>query len=143
MMMKNENESIAWSSKLKCGIKLIDDQHKELVDLINEIYDHVTGNNVQKHHYLNKVIKEAVKNLKSHFATEEKIMLAAKFAGYAEHKKEHDKFVFSIIEKISDYKAGNRDNLSTFAIFLKDWALSHIAFVDKLDFEFLEKRLSA
>jgi len=136
-MRKKENELIAWSNKFKCGIKLIDDQHKGLVDLINEVYDHVTGNKVQEHDYFSKVIREAVKYVKSHFATEERIMRVTKFAGYAEHKKEHDNFILSLVEKINDYKAGNRYALSTFARFLKDWVMSHIAFVDKLDFEFL------
>jgi len=137
-MRKNENELITWSSKFKCGVKLIDDQHKGLVDLLNEIYAHVTGNNVQEHDYFNKVIREAVKYVKSHFATEERIMRATKFAGYAEHKKEHDNFILSLVEKINDYKAGNRYTLSTLARFLKDWVMSHIAFVDKLDFEFMK-----
>jgi len=138
MMKKNENELIAWSNKFKCGIKLIDDQHKGLVDLINEVYAHVTGNKVQEHDYFNRVIREAVKYVKFHFATEERIMHVTKFAGYTEHKKEHDNFILSLVEKINDYKAGDRLALSTFARFLKDWVMSHIAFVDKLDFVFLK-----
>jgi len=122
-----------------CGVKLIDDQHKGLVDLINEMFNHVTGNYVQERDYFNRVIKEVTQYVKKHFAAEEKIMLAAKFAGYAEHKKKHDSFILAIVENITDYKAGRRFTLSSFTRFLKDWVLSHIALEDKQYFEYFKK----
>jgi len=137
MMVKNE--LITWSSKFECGIKLIDNQHKELVELVNEMFNHVTGNDLQEHNYFNRVINDAVSYVKTHFATEEKLMLATKFDGYAEHKKEHDTFVLAVVENINDYKAGKRLTLSTFTRFLKDWVLSHIALVDKKYFEYFKK----
>jgi len=134
-----KTELITWSNKFACGIKLIDDQHKELVELVNEMFNHVTGNDLQEHNYFNRVINDAVSYVKTHFATEEKLMLATKFEGYAEHKKEHDSFVLAVVENINDYKAGKRLTLSTFTRFLKDWVLSHIALVDKKYFEYFKK----
>ena len=137
--MDIKNELITWSDKFSCGIKLIDDQHKELVALVNEMFNHVTGNDLQEHNYFNRVINDAVSYVKTHFATEEKLMLATKFDGYAEHKKEHDTFVLAVVENINDYKAGKRLTLSSFTRFLKDWVLSHIALVDKKYFEYFKK----
>jgi len=132
-------ELLPWSNKFACGIKLIDEQHKELVNLVNEMYNHVTGNDLQERNYFNRVIQDAVAYVKTHFATEEKIMLATKFTGYAEHKKEHDNFVLTVVEKVRDYEAGKRLTLSSFTKFLKDWVLSHIAMMDKLYFEYFKK----
>jgi len=134
-----KTELITWSNKFACGIKLIDDQHKELVELVNEMFNHVTGNDLQEHNYFNRVINDAVSYVKTHFATEEKLMLATKFDGYAEHKKEHDTFVLAVVENINDYKAGKRLTLSSFTRFLKDWVLSHIALVDKKYFDYFKK----
>jgi len=136
-MKKHGNELITWNSKLACGVKLIDDQHKKLVELANEMFNHVTGNYVQERDYFNKVIQEAVKYVKEHFATEEKIMLATKFEGYSEHKKEHERFIVAVVEYIREYESGKRVTLSSFTRFLKDWILSHIAFMDKKYFEYL------
>ena len=137
--MEKENiELVKWSDRLSCGIKLIDDQHKGLVDLVNDMFKHITGNEKQEHDYFNRVIQEAVKYVKIHFATEEKIMLATKFSGYAEHKKEHEKFVLAIVNNIKDYEAGKRLTLSAFTKFLKDWVLSHIAMMDKQYFEYFK-----
>ena len=138
-LMKINNELITWTAKLSCGIKLIDDQHKGLVDLVNEMFNHATGNAAYERDYFNKVIHEVVKYVKNHFATEEKIMLAAKFSGYINHKKEHDNFILTIIENIRDYEAGKRFTLSTFTRFLKDWILSHIALIDKQYFEYFKR----
>jgi len=133
------NELITWSDKFSCGVKLIDDQHKTLVELVNEMFNHVTGNDLQEHNYFNRVINDAVAYVKTHFATEEKLMLATKFDGYTEHKKEHETFILAVVENIKDYEAGKRLTLSTFTRFLKDWVLSHIALMDKKYFEYFKK----
>jgi len=136
--VKHDKELVKWSHKLSCGIKLIDDQHKGLVDLVNEMFNHVNGNEVQEHAYFNRVIQEAVKYVKIHFATEEKIMLGTKFSGYPEHKKAHDSFVLAVVNNVKDYEAGKRLTLVSFTRFLKEWILSHIAVMDKQYFEYFK-----
>ena len=133
--MNHNQELITWTNKFSCGIKLIDEQHKGLVDLINEMFNHVQGDMIQEQEYFSLIIHETVKYVKNHFATEERIMIATNFPGYASHKKEHDNFVYTIVENVKDYQTGKRFILINFTRFLKDWALSHIAFVDKLYFE--------
>ena len=138
-MLRNNGELIIWTNKLSCGIKLIDDQHKGLVDLVNDMFNHVTGKEAQERDYFNMIIQEMIKYVKNHFSTEEKILLATKFSGYAEHKKEHDTFIFTVVGNIQDFQAGKRFILSNFTRFLRDWILSHIALMDKQYFEYLKK----
>ena len=134
-----QSDLITWSDKLSCGIKIIDDQHKVLVNLVNEMFQNSTGNSVQEHNYFNLVIQEAVKYVKIHFASEEKIMNAVKFHGYADHKKEHESFVLEVVKNIKDFQEGKRLTLFSFTRFLKDWILSHIAVMDKQYFEYVKK----
>jgi len=138
-MVHESNELVAWSHKLSCGIQLIDDQHKELVALVNDMFKHATGNQTQEHDYFNRVIKEVVNYVKVHFATEEKIMLATKFSGYAEHKKAHESFILAVVANIKDFESKKRLTLSSFTRFLKEWILSHIAVMDKQYFEYFKK----
>jgi len=135
--MKKSNDLITWSSKFACGIKLIDDQHKELVALVNDMFNHVTGNEAQEYNYFNKVVKEAVSYIKIHFATEEKIMLATNFAGLAEHKKKHESFVSNVANNIYSFRYDKNYSLYSFTKFLKEWILTHIAVMDKLYFDYL------
>ena len=138
-MGKLASELVTWNNTLSCGIKIVDDQHKGLVNLVNDLFNHVTGNDEEEHAYFNKIISEMVNYVKVHFATEEKIMLATKFEGYTEHKKAHDKFVLNTVDNIRDYQAGKKLTLSTFTKFLKDWILSHIAVMDKQYFRYFVK----
>ena len=136
-MAEDNSELITWSHTLTCGIRLIDEQHKGLVVLINEMFQHVTDNQAQEHIYFSNVVHELIKYVKIHFATEEKIMHATKFAGYAQHKREHDYFICTVMEKVSDYNLKKHINLYSFTKFLKEWVLSHIAIRDKQYFEYL------
>jgi hemerythrin len=137
--MKDNMELITWSSTFSCGIKLIDDQHKELVDLVNDMFHHSTGDDKEEREYFNKVIQKAVKYIRIHFATEEKIMSAIKYPGFTEHKRAHDLFVLKVIENIQNYKTEKHHTLYSFTKFLKNWVLSHIAVMDKQYFTYIRQ----
>lgn len=137
--MNDDNELITWTSKLSCGIKIIDDQHRGLVNFVNEMYQHITGNYVQEREYFSRVIQEMIAYAKNHFATEEKILRTTRFSDYIEHKRAHENFVFAIIENIRDFESGNRFTLSNFTRFFKGWVLSHIALMDKQYFVYIRK----
>jgi hemerythrin len=133
------SELITWSSTFECGIKIIDDQHKNLVNLVNDMFSHVTGNDAQERAYLNKVLLEAVKYIRVHFSTEEKILTATKFAGYLEHKKAHEDFIVAVADNAKSMTAGKRLTLVGLSRFLKNWILSHVAVMDKQYFEYFKK----
>lgn len=124
-------DTITWSSTYSVGVKLIDDQHKVLVNLVNDLYKHSVGNEEEEKAYFRSVIHQAVDYVKMHFGTEEKIMVRVNFPGYKEHKKAHETFITTVLQKSRDFEADKRLTLSEFAKFLKDWILSHIAFMDK------------
>ncbi|MDR0323563.1 MAG: bacteriohemerythrin [Treponema sp.] len=138
-MESNNTEQIMWSDSFLCGIKQIDDQHKRLVDLTNELFSHVSGSEEEEYVFFNKVIQELVKYIKAHFATEEKMMIDANFSGYAEHKGEHEKFMLTVVDNIKDYLGGQRLTHLSFSQFLKDWILTHIVVMDKQCFESFSK----
>jgi len=138
-MKREKIELIRWTDRLSCGIKLIDDQHKGLVAMVNEMFNHVTGNEEDEREYFSSVIEQAVKYVKVHFATEEKIMLAAKSPDYARHKRAHNRFIVTVLDNIHYYETGKKQNLYAFTKYLKDWILSHIALTDKQCFEDVTK----
>lgn len=124
-------DQVKWSEAYALGIKLIDDQHKELLSIVNDIFNHATGREWEEHEYFKGVIKQAVNYIKNHFTTEEKIMITTKYKGYIEHKKNHEDFILKVLTTAKDYESGKRLTLTSFGYFLKDWVLSHIAVMDK------------
>jgi hemerythrin len=103
------------------------------------MFHHATGDDKQEHEYFNRVIQQAVKYIKIHFATEEKIMSAIKYPGFTEHKRYHDMFVLKVIENIQNYETEKHYTLYSFTKFLKDWVLSHIAVMDKEYFLYIKQ----
>jgi len=130
-MLQQSKEHISWSNSYSMGVKIIDDQHKGLLDFVNDLFNHATGNEKEEYVYFKDVIQQAVQYVKDHFQTEEKLMIGTKFPGYTEHKKAHDEFTLTIIKSVKDFESGKRLVLEKFAYFLKDWVLSHVAVMDK------------
>jgi len=141
--MRPNSNLVTWSATYSVGIKLIDDQHKELLNLVNDMYNHVNNDDEEAERaYFKGVIRQVVDYVKIHFATEEKIMRGTKFQGYAGHKKVHDTFILSVVDIIQKFDEGKRVPLINFTNFIKDWILTHIAIMDKQCFEYLMRIVS-
>jgi len=127
---KLDKKHVEWSNRYSMGVKIIDDQHKGLLNFVNDLFDHSNGREDDEREYFKKVIAGAVSYVKEHFATEEKLMIGTKFPGYAKHKEIHDEFTKTVVKAVNDFNEGKRLVLEKFAYFLKDWVLSHIAVED-------------
>jgi len=136
--MNKKSEYITLSNSFSCGIKLIDDQHIELVNMINDMYNQVSGSENMEYDNLYKIINKTIEYIKLHFATEEKLMFAAEFSGYAEHKQVHNSFILTVLETTNDFKSG-KVSLYSFTKFIRDWVFSHIAVMDKQYFIYFKQ----
>lgn len=138
-MKKEGSELIVWSDKFLCGVSVIDEQHKILFNLINNLLMNVTGNQETERPYFNMVINNILKYIKIHLATEEKYLYAAKFPLYAHHKRAHKTFLITLYDVINDYKTGKIQNLAIITNYFKNWALSHVAIMDRAYFDFFKE----
>jgi len=105
--MPKSKEHVTWSDSYSMGVKIIDDQHKGLLDFVNDLFNHASGNEAEERAYFKEVIQQAVQYIKEHFQTEEKLMVSTKYQGYAEHKKAHDEFTLTVIQSVKDFESGN------------------------------------
>jgi len=136
------NEAVKWSEAFACGIKIIDDQHKGLLDLINDLFSHASGNDEEEQEYFKKMVEKAVEYVRVHFATEEKIMKQTQFVGFEEHKKAHETFILEVLDNARAFQKEKRINLEEFTSFLKEWVLTHVAVMDKQYFSHFRKNIS-
>lgn len=116
------------------GIEYIDNQHKRLFELANEIYD-VLNNEYIADKYDNAVVivNELKDYTKKHFADEEKYMEEIKYKKIFTQKIQHEKF----IEKLDNIDIYNLDGeheevLFDLLNFLIDWLVNHILECDML-----------
>jgi len=133
------HETLKWSEDLACGIKIIDEQHRGLLDMINDMLSHVSGDDAQEADYFGKMVDKAVDYTQVHFGTEEDIMEKAGFDGFKDHKKAHDAFIIAVLDNIWAFQNEKRINLEGFSTFLKDWVLTHIAVMDKQYFSYFKE----
>lgn len=121
--------AINWEDSFSVGIKSIDDQHKKLIEMINNFYSHVS-----KQPDINLII-ELVDGMKkytmTHFITEERYMKQYNYPDYEAHKKEHTDFVSKV--NALEEKLKSRTIVVSFEVtsFLKDWIKKHIQNTDK------------
>ena len=130
---------VTWSPTYSVGVALIDDQHKKLIKMTNELFNHCVGDPESERAYFKEVIQNAVDYVKVHFSTEEKIMLRTAYPGYTEHKRQHDSFVLMVLDQVKAFEESRKTSLLNFTNFLKDWVLTHIAISDKQYFEYFKK----
>jgi hemerythrin len=134
-----ESELVTWSSTYVSHVKVIDKQHQELFDLTNTLFKHCVGDPESEKEFFKGVIHSAIDYVKIHFATEEKMMLATRYKGYTEHKREHDSFVLTVVDAVRAFNETGKLNLIQFTRFLKNWILTHIAVCDKLYFDYFQQ----
>ncbi|MDR1948329.1 MAG: bacteriohemerythrin [Spirochaetaceae bacterium] len=129
--MATEQNLVDWHGSYSIGIPLIDEQHKELVNLTNKLYKScMAGGEASKRNFM-RTIRSAVDYIGYHFSTEEKIMARINYPGFAAHKKEHASFVKEVLHEVDEFNRGNKFTPTNFVRYLKDWVLTHIAVSDK------------
>ncbi len=122
-------ELIKWTDKYSIGIKEIDNQHKGLVIIINELFKLMSEGKAKSQ--LNDIFDHLTHYTKKHFSTEELVLYKYAYPELEQHKNEHKKFIKKIENFRSDF-VNKKITLSLEVLnFLKDWLLNHILISDK------------
>lgn len=118
-----------WSDNLSVNIKEIDEQHKRLVGMLNDLHDAMKdgkGSSMTGH-----VLTGLIQYVGTHFATEEKYMKTHAYPDYLKHKAEHDALTKQAVDLQMQFKAGKPVLTVELMKFLRDWLSNHIVGTDK------------
>lgn len=120
---------IEWNEIFNLGIPRIDEEHKNLIDIINKVILSKEHNDSPEE--LREALNEMTKYAQTHFATEELYMIKFNYPEYQYHKEQHLDFT----TKIKAYESGliNADYHIANEIldYLKQWLVNHILKTDK------------
>jgi hemerythrin len=122
---------VEWEDRYSVGIPQIDDQHKELIRLTNDLYKGCLAGEDAARVNFRTAIKGTVDYVKYHFGMEEKLLQNAGYPQLAEHKREHEEFVKHILNEVQSFQDGKKFVPNVFVRYLRDWILSHIAVADR------------
>lgn len=129
---------MTWNDNLSVKVAEIDQQHKRLIAMINELNDAMKvgkGKDV-----LEKIVSSLITYTATHFKTEEKYFTLYRYPDAENHKKEHVAFV----QKVSNFKEGLEKGKMSLTIevinFLSDWLKNHIMGTDKKYSQFFNEK---
>ena len=120
---------ITWGPMLAVGVKEIDEQHKKLIDLVNQLNEAMSAGKGKE--ALSPVLAELVRYTVYHFGTEERLMGQYHYEMSAEHKAEHKKLVEDVGAFKAKFDSGNAMISVGLMTFLRDWLSKHIMQTDK------------
>jgi hemerythrin len=120
---------INWNDNLSVNIKEIDEQHKKLIDMVNNLHS-AMGSGKGKE-VMGKVLTGLVDYTKTHFAAEERLMERHAYAGYVNHKSQHDALTKQVIDLHAKFQESKTVVTVEVMNFLKDWLTNHIQNTDK------------
>jgi len=116
---------MTWNEKLAVGVKVLDDDHKKLVGMVNQLYDGIQSGHAKES--LGPTLDGLIDYTKAHFAREEKFFAQTGYAATEAHKKEHADLTRQVLDVQQKYKAGVSGTLSLEVMnFLKNWLVNHI-----------------
>ncbi len=118
-----------WNEHFNTGIKIVDEQHRNLVDIINRLAKHVALGTESVE--LNTIFDELIEYTVYHFQTEEEIWhkYLPNDTLDLDHKAIHQQFVTKVLE----FKAEQESNKLTkdVLLYLAKWLASHILESDR------------
>jgi hemerythrin-like metal-binding protein len=130
-------ESFEWSEELSVGITKMDDQHKTLIEKINQLVTDLAQDDPQAY----SDFKDLAGFVVEHFSDEEMYMESISYPGLATHKVIHKQ----LLEKVGEFEGSIRDgSVDKFKLinFLKMWLRSHIMGIDMKYGEHAQKNVA-
>ena len=118
-----------WKDEYRVGIDSIDQQHRKLVNLINQLQtavDYSTGEEFER-----EALDELVDYTKTHFSYEEGLMEQHDYPEFEPHRAQHQKMIKQVEDVLAEYEQDNETAMSNALDFLKDWLINHINGTDK------------
>lgn len=106
----------------------IDNEHRELARIVNEIFPKLGKLNHDEN--LNYG-KELVNHLRKHFDTEENCMKQTKYYGYISHKLEHDRLYNKLEEFYKNIENGKTGITLDLLQSIKTWFFNHLEINDR------------
>jgi len=117
-----------WSSDLDVGVERMNDEHKNILELMNRIADAAEAG--QRGPTVTTLIDKLDQVTIDHFRDEEAFMASINYEGLASHKLVHQSLLKKYGEFADRIHADNGELPHQFLEFLKLWLTAHIKGVD-------------
>jgi hemerythrin len=126
--MSNDEVFFKWSSDYSVNIKAIDEQHQELVNILNRLF--VAVSKFEGDKVIAGILDALMSYTQTHFALEERLMRQAKYQDLDAHIEEHRKLMSQLEQLSRKFLIEEKPIYFEMLVFLKNWLKGHIQGVD-------------
>lgn len=126
-----------WNESLSVGFRLMDSDHKRLIDLVNKIHEAATHSAPQSS--ILTALDELIGFTKTHFLHEETLMRKTAYPQFIPHKIDHDRLLGQIDDLRKRYEAGQIGLSQDTFVYIRTWLCDHIMKIDRRLGEWLAK----
>jgi hemerythrin len=121
---------MTWTDEMSLGIKTLDEDHKRLIELLNQLHQEVISGNTRA--ALESAIEQLIDYTQYHFTREENLFTGTRFPDAEEHKHEHEMLIKRAVSLQARFKSGQIPELSLETMgFLQRWLSDHIMGSDR------------
>jgi len=95
---------LQWKDQYSVGIEAVDHEHRELIDLINRLYEELTTRRSKD--AVEAFFGDIFRGISAHFALEERFMKEHRYERLSSHKADHER----LLDEIRDIMEFARDS---------------------------------
>lgn len=119
---------LVWQERYSVGIREIDEQHKQLINLINELNNAMLAGKGKE--AVLPVLTKLSSHCVTHFNNEERLFETHAYPDAADHKEKHNKLTAEVNVLIDGVKSGKNKISIEVMRFLITWLDKHIMETD-------------
>ncbi len=120
---------MTWNSFYFVGVSVLDDQHKRLFDILDEL--DAQESEGQSKSPSAQPLKELLDYTQEHFSTEEAMMRKARYPAVARHRELHQDLTDQVRDFLSRDQVGDKSVHGQLRSFLRQWLSEHIQREDR------------
>jgi hemerythrin-like metal-binding protein len=126
---------ISWHDSFSVNNVVIDNQHKKLIDIINNFYEIVRSSSDKNE--IARIFDELKSYTNYHFKAEESMLEKVNYVHLESHQLLHQGFIDKLLELETKYMQGKFTVNSEMMGFLRNWLIEHIMTEDKRYMKFI------
>ena len=116
---------IEWKSGFSVGNAAVDHEHRQLIDLINDVHDGMQDDGGPDR--LAEGLGEIYAQIAAHFALEEKLMRDAGYGDLIAHKDDHESLLDQLADILDGVESGGGYDEAALSARLERWFSGHFS----------------
>lgn len=119
---------LTWKSEYSVGIEAVDFEHREMIELLNALYDELKDKSDPD--AIEQFLGDIHATISAHFALEERVMQRSAYSEFEAHKDDHEELLDQIRDLMDTFILDSESGIALLQERLSDWFSVHFSTFD-------------